>query len=86
MKGWISHISWLVRCALTESTYRVNIDGYTSDAFSVGVGLQQHDLQAPLLFSIALKAVVNAAEVDQGGSTFNKIVQTLVNYRQCCNY
>lgn len=41
-------------------------------AFST-VGVRQGDPLVPLLFSIVLHAIVKAAEVDQGGTIFNKM-------------
>ena len=55
------------------------IAGCTSDAFNLGVGLQQSDPLAPLLFYIVLQVTVNTTEVDQDGSIFNKMTEILVH-------
>ena len=48
----------LVRCVLMKFRYKVKIGDCTSDAFNVVVGLRQSYPLTPLLFFIALQAML----------------------------
>ncbi|XP_066903400.1 uncharacterized protein [Halyomorpha halys] len=76
--GLSSKLTRLVKCTIVGTTCQVKSCGL-SEPFEVECGLRHCDPIAPLLFNIALQAIVNRAGINQEGTVFTKMNQVLAN-------
>lgn len=67
----------LVKMTLTETDYKVIINGKTSEEFRVAQGLRQGDPLSTTLFNIVLDAALRESGIPMSGTIYNKTSQVL---------